>query len=173
MVWKSIWAFIMIWASYEVGHTIGYYHERMTCELKDMVMLSGMIKGELKYALSPLCDVFGNASKRTSGVVSRWLKALSEKTGENSMDSFLSIWEECMKILEAESRLNDKQLKQMNELGNILGYLDVESQLNNLALWEERIRYEYEYQREKTGSVKKTARSLGILGGIFLVIIML
>lgn len=163
----------MIWASYSIGHTIGYYHEIMTGELKDMVMLSGMVKGELKYALSPLSDVFANVSKRTTGAVANWLTALSVRTGENSMESFLSIWEECMQILEAESRLNDKQLNQIHELGGILGYLDVESQLNSLSLWEERIRYEYEYQREKSVNVKKTANSLGILGGIFLVIIML
>lgn len=173
MIWKCIWAAVMIWASYSIGHTIGYYHETMTGELKDMVMVSGMMKGELKYALSPLCDVFANVSKRTTGAVSIWLKTLSERTGENSRESFLSIWEECMKILETESRLNDKQLKQVYELGGILGYMDVESQLNSLALWEERMRYEYEYQREKTVNVKKTAHSLGILGGIFLVIIML
>lgn len=163
----------MVWTSYCIGHTIGVYHETMTKELKDMVMVSGMVRGELKYALSPLSDVFLNVSKRTSGTISKWLKVLAERTGEKSMDSFLTIWEECMKMLETESRLNEKQLSQIYELGGILGYLDVESQLNSLSLWEERLRYEYEYQREKSANVKKTANSLGILGGIFLVIIML
>lgn len=173
MIWKCIWAAGMIWTSYCIGHTVGKYHETMTEELHCMVMVASMIRGELKYALSPLCDVFDNLSHRTTGAVSDWLKSLSERTGENSDASFLLIWEDCIDRLEKESRFNEKQICQIRELGGILGYLDVEAQLSGLSLWEEEMQYEYECQREKTAGIKKTAHSLGILGGIFLVIIML
>lgn len=173
MVWKCVWAAIMVWSSYNIGHTVWSYHERMTKELKDIMMAVSMIKGELKYAYSPLSEVFSNASSRTDGVIAAWFMWLAEKTGENSMDSFLSIWKESMDLLEKHSRLNEKQLAQIIELGRILGYLDVEAQLAGLSLWEKRIQFEYEFQRDRSVNMKKTAHSLGILGGLFLVIIML
>ena len=57
-------------------------------------------------------------------------------------------------------------------LGGCLGYLDKKMQLGQLTLLEEELTEKLVLLRKKAPEKKKVYRSLGILGGIFLAVLM-
>lgn len=69
------------------------------------------------------------------------------------------------------SYLTDTQIGAVKELGKWLCYMDVDMQIRNLKLWEQNMQAEYEEQKNRARRINKVSRSLGLLGGIFLIIL--
>ena len=69
------------------------------------------------------------------------------------------------------SYLTDTQIGAVKELGKWLCYMDVDMQIRNLKLWEQNMQAEYEEQKDRARRINKVSRSLGLLGGIFLIIL--
>ena len=67
--------------------------------------------------------------------------------------------------------MSEDLICQVEELGKWLCYMDVDTQLKNLRLWEKNMEAEYEEQQMKARQINKVSRSLGLLGGILLVIL--
>ena len=164
-------AILVIWTCSGTGIYISNHYTNMANELMSLLQAANIIRGEIKYAASELPEVFAHAADRSCGSIKMWLVNLSDKTLKCHDRSFMEIWEAEMQTLKRYSSLNEKQLGNVHELGNVLGYLDVASQLNGLSLWEENVRFEYEVLRDKLVHIKKMATLLGFLTGIIIVII--
>lgn len=64
-------------------------------------------------------------------------------------------------------------LEQLESLGEVLGYLDAEMQLAAIRLYLEQLENSIAEAQEHMGSRQKLNQSLGIAGGVFLVILLL
>ena len=64
-------------------------------------------------------------------------------------------------------------LEQLESLGEVLGYLDTEMQLAAIRLYLEQLENSIAEAQEHMGSRQRLYHSLGIAGGVFLVILLL
>jgi stage III sporulation protein AB len=98
---------------------------------------------------------------------------VADKLNELGGVSFAAIWSESIgKGLENTS-LSKKDLLNLVQFGENMGYLDKEMQLNTIDLYLTQIEEEI---KELSKTVKEKTymyNTLGILGGIFLTIVML
>lgn len=137
------------------------------CEWKKGLIL---LKNEINYSLTPLPEAFESVSRRTLGEISLFFQKMSEllrtsgKTMEKLEDSELS------RILK-ESCLNEKDIKMVVEFVKNLGLGDKESQISNICLQVENLEQEIETAKEQEKSNGKLFKTLGVLTGIFIIVI--
>ena len=132
-----------------------------------------MIKGELEYSQAPLSEVFGRISVRVREPDRRWLSAMEKQVENREEDAFLKIWMRSVDKYLKELHLKSEHSIQLKELGTYLGQTDGASESRNLQLCLGRLELEIEKVREGMAAKKRIGNCLGVMGGIFLVVLLI
>ena len=132
-----------------------------------------MIKGELEYSQAPLSEAFGRISVRVREPYRRWLSAMEKQVENREEDAFLKIWMRSVDKYLKELHLKSEQSIQLKELGTYLGQTDGASESRNLQLYLGRLELEIEKVREGMAAKKRIGNCLGVMGGIFLVVLLI
>lgn len=132
-----------------------------------------LLKGELEYTGAPLQEIFARTAMRVRQPYRGWLKGMARRIDERDGTSFRRIWIQAADEELATLHLKSAHLVQLKELGESLGQTDKASEARNFTLYLERIGYEIEREREQMEAKRRIGSCLGVMGGIFLVIILL
>lgn len=142
-------------------------------DLKDLKRIIMLLRGDIRYANTPLPEAVQALSVRHDGKYKVFFSKIAEKLLELGGISFGDIWKEAVKNELTNTSLSKKDLSGLAQFGENLGYLDKEMQLNTIDLYLSQIEEEI---KELSKNVKEKSylyNSLGILGGIFIMILML
>ena len=132
-----------------------------------------MIKGELESSQAPLSEAFGRISVRVREPYRRWLSAMEKQVENREEDAFLKIWMRSVDKYLKELHLKSEHSIQLKELGTYLGQTDGASESRNLQLYLGRLELEIEKVREGMAAKKRIGNCLGVMGGIFLVVLLI
>ena len=97
----------------------------------------------------------------------KWLKALSKTLQEKDGNSFVEIWEKSIEQNMKESALKQEDLEELKMIGKGLTHFE------NIDLYIEQLEYKIQKKREIYVVKGKLYKSFGIMGGVFLVILLL
>ncbi|SHO52579.1 stage III sporulation protein AB [Anaerocolumna xylanovorans] len=142
-------------------------------DLKELRRIVTLLRGDIRYANSPLPEAVQALSVRHDGKYKKFLQSAAERLNEFGGVSFCDIWKEAVHKGLGDTSLSKKDIVNLSQFGENMGYLDKEMQLNTIDLYLSQIEEEI---KELSKSVKEKTymyNTLGILGGIFLTIIML
>jgi stage III sporulation protein AB len=142
-------------------------------DLKELRKLIGLLRGDIRYANSPLPEAISSITRRHSGRFDNFFNNVSVKLHELSGLTFSDIWKKATEVELANTSLTKKDKLQLIQFGESLGYLDKDMQMNTLDLYLSQLEDEI---TELTKSVKEKSylyNSLGIMVGIFITIIMI
>ena len=117
----------------------------------------------------------GLRGKRGGGLLGDFFERVSRRILIQEGESLREIWNSELKQTE-ENRglaLSGEDLAQLKSLGNHLGYLDVDMQERMLLLYLEQADLTIADLREHKREKCRLYTSMGVMGGIFLVIIMM
>lgn len=145
---------------------------RLLEKLRQMIYF---LKGEITYSHAPLAEALERVGKREPGPLGRLFTAAALGICRQEGESLQEIWSREVKALSSPQvrlPLTDEDLKQLEELGGNLGYLDVDMQERTLGLYLERLDLAIGYLRTNQKEKCRLYTSLGIMGGMFLVIVM-
>ena len=119
-----------------------------------------LLKGEISYAGTPLPE----APYRD------FLQDLSVDMQRYDGDSFAEIFARNTECHLKETRLSKDDREEWKQFGAMLGYLDKEMQLSTLKSFDETLAQKISELKEGLPAQKKLYQSLGVMGGLFLVI---
>ena len=105
----------------------------------------------------------------------RFFEKAAEGIRRNAGESLYEIWSEAMEALgkgERETALTGEDLLQLKGLGQNLGYLDVDMQERLLLLYLEQLDLTIAGLRVQQREKCRLYASMGVMGGIFLVIVL-
>ena len=142
-------------------------------ELRVLKQLVYMLRGEIKYTKSPLPEAFYHISVRLPRPFGPFLAGTAEALGKADGRTFGDIWREQIEASLSDSHLNRTDKSQLETLGEVLGYLDLEMQLSAIDLYLEQLEISIREAENSIGAKQKLYQSLGIAGGIFLVILLI
>lgn len=175
MALKWIGSLLVLFAAGGFGiWSAGQWRER----LRLLEMLRQMIyflKGEITYSHAPLAEGLERVGKRESSPLGRLFTAAAEGICRQEGESLQEIWRREVEVLSSPALrlpLTPEDIKQLTGLGEHLGYLDVDMQERTLKLYLEQLDLSIGYLRENQKEKCRLYTSLGIMGGMFLVIIM-
>ena len=139
-------------------------HLKALEELKKMFY---MLRGELQYSRTTFEDVFEKIGDKGDESLGKWLKSLRRKLHEKEGSSFSEIWRVSIEEGLKESCLKKEDLEELKSLGKNLSHFE------NIDLFIEQLEYKIRVRREEYAAKGKLYESLGIMGGVFLVILFL
>ena len=141
-----------------------YAHIR---QLEELHKLFQYMRSELQYTRAPFADVFEKIGRKANPPFDCWLLELSSRLRENGAGSFWSIWKDTIQEKLQECRLQEEEREELKQVGKSLEYME------SINLYIEQLEYKIEHTREEYKTKKKLCQSMGIMGGVFLVILLL
>lgn len=156
---------------------IGFYFSNdMKCrmeDLKEWKKLICLLRGDIRYANTPLPEAISQAGKRHEGNFHTFLSTVGVQLQEMAGETLSTIWKTAAEKELLITSLNKKDKVQLIRFGENLGYLDKDMQMNTFELYLAQLDEEI---TELSKTVKGRAylyNSLGIMAGIFITIIMI
>lgn len=147
--------FLVVLACTSLGIGMGRELLERVNALKELERLLAMLKGEIQYAATPLQEAFAQLSGRGGGRYRAFLCGLSHTMDEREGKSIGELFGECADQFLQTSGLSRGDIEQLVRLGARLGYLDRETQVRTLALYQEELAREraqaQDDYREKIG----------------------
>ena len=173
LIFKIIGSFLVISSSAGMGF---YFSGELKCRIEDLNELKkliGLLLGDIRYASTPLPEAISALARRSSGHFEAFLKNVACKLNELSGATFFEIWKEAVERDLADTSMTKKDKFQLIQLGENLGYLDKDMQLNTLDLYLSRLEEEITDLTKTAKEKTYLFRSLGIMAGVFISIIMI
>ena len=163
---KIIGSMLIIVAGAGIGISEGVEMKRHLDALETLKRLFCLLKSELEYSHAPFDEVFEKLSEKFTIAFQVWLLNLSEMLRQKK-ENFVEIWKQTIWSDLKKSNLKKQDLNELEKLGCQLHYIE------SLNLYIEHLEYEIKKKREEYGPKRKLCQSIGIMGGIFLVILLL
>lgn len=170
---KLIAVFIICISSAYIGFCKGeglkaHYNEQLY--LKKTVML---VRGEIRYNCGVLSEVFKNISRKVKKPYSDMFLQLGDELDKGSGEMFSEIWNRVITDSLRLTKLNDRDIEGLSELGENMGYLDITMQLNYIDFYIDRLSEEIQATEDKLKGNVKLCKALGIMGGLLLSILII
>jgi len=131
-----------------------------------------ILSSEIEHMRAPLPAACANIAKRTAKQVSELFLNFSKLLEENAGETAYQLWMQALEGQKPHTHLADEDLDILEGFGKTLGYLDKQMQQSAIAL-------AVQYIDEKTVGLltqadknKRMYRSLGVIGGLLLAIVL-
>lgn len=132
-----------------------------------------MIRGEIRYNIGTLSEVFFSVGKKLKDVYRESFLELSDRLLGGSGTVFRDEWENVVISGLKECKLWEKDLEMLREVGENMGYLDMEMQLGFIDLYLEKLEEEIINGRAELKTNMKLYKVLGVMGGMLISILIL
>ena len=144
--------------------------DRLT-ELKELKKIMFLLRGEIGFGRTPILEAADNISKRCNTIFQKAMKMLSENSGEIMEAPIEDIWKKTLEKVLPESHLSKFEKERLLQVGECLGLSDVSTQINAIDVYmDELVTSINELERSMPAKIK-LYKSLGIMCGIVISII--
>lgn len=141
--------------------------------LEEIKRIATGLQGEIGYTQAVLPLALCRAGERGDGKAGKLFWMAGERLEASPDSPFGTIWEAVLEELGIRPLLGTDEWGLMCRFGNSIGYLDLEMQQKTLALYLEELERAIEQLRREEPEKKRLCWGLGILGGLFLAVILL
>ena len=196
MCCKLIGITFVIFGSISFGINHAYKLKKRLDNLKEIERIIIYIENEIRYRQSVLCDACHNAALKSDKPFNEWLENLSYELGYkknfmyenkdgyinkagfidndsliNNDESFNNIWNSSLSFLRDNSYLRKSDLEELRNLGQTLGYLDINSQEMGIKLALKNIRSKIEdYNQKLPEKIKLSLIASGVCGILIVIL---
>ena len=136
--------------------------------LKKFLWLTSCLKGTVRCGNSCFPEAFLEISEKFDGMYQEFLQSLADRLKGQEGQTLGQIFRDCAKKEFRTAGFSAEEMELIASLGDRLGYLDREMQLRQLDIFEEELCRRLDFLACQLPEKKKLCRNLGILGGIFL-----
>lgn len=149
----------------------GRYRQRLKT-LEQLRQMMFLLKGQILYVNATLEEAFLAVGERTKGELAELFLRAAKQMESRPGDPFVRIWKEAVEDMGADLPLDRTDRQSLAALGEHLGFLDREMQERNLLLYLEQLDLTMDELRTHREERCRLYSSLGIMGGMFLAILL-
>ena len=158
------------------GGFIGnYMSQRQNIRKKQLLSLKKafiFLKSQIEYSCEELAAAFENVAVKSEKPINILFENSIKKL-KNREKTVEEIWTEECDIFLKQSLFLKEDIEMLKMFGKTLGYSDIKHQIENINLQVEYIDKTIEVINQSSEKEEKLYRSLGVLGSLLLVIILL
>lgn len=170
---KLVGSILIISATTIAGMMYGMELKEYIEKLVNIRHVLQMIQGEISYTAAPLGSIFYDLSRKVREPYKSWLRAVSKETETREEDQFEKIWDKCAERYLKPLHLKEVHYLKIKEYGFYLGQMDHSTFERTGNAYIEQMDYEIRKLRNVIDSKKKIANCIGIMSGIFIVVMLL
>ncbi len=164
---KGIGCVVILISSALLGYAQGQEVRQEVKNLEELERIFVLIKKEMEYTRAPFAEIFRKLACKTDGMWRPWLEEVSKELEEKRDRTFMEIWKSSIEEYVKGNSIKKEVLEELISVGNNLGHPE------NLELYLENLEFVIKNTREEAKTKKKLYQSMGVMGGFFLVILLL
>ncbi|UCZ54598.1 stage III sporulation protein AB [Bacillus shivajii] len=169
---KLLGAFIIIVTSTLLGWEFARRFTRRKNQIRQLRLAFEALEGEMVFSMAPLSDACQKVAVQSAAPINQLFSEVSEKlTSEEK--SAPDIWADCLKKWKKKTDLEAAEINILEQFGQTIGQQDIETQRNQIRLAITYFEQEEKHAQESEKKYESMYRSLGFLGGVLIVIIMM
>lgn len=154
-----------------IGIMCSYIYKKRLEEFIEWKKGVVMLKNEINYSLTPLSEAFEIISGRVEGSIQFLFKDIGAFLQTNHLASLEKMNDMIIEKSLYNSCFNQNDKKLIISFIKSLGLMDKDSQINNIKLHVEQVEHEIENIKNNEIKNNKLFRTLGVLSGIFVIVI--
>lgn len=170
---KVLGSVLVIGASSAIGYLQGINYQRYGRELQILERLFLMLRSEIQYANTPLREAFLHIGKKVEGLYGQWFIELSKSLEERTGTTFFALWKDSIDGQLGEAMLKERDIQSLKLIGTNMGCMDKTLQLGAIDLYLSELQVRIQEVRQSIAEKRKLCNCLGVMGGIFLVIVLI
>ena len=170
---KLIGAVLVLVSSCAIGGLLALQVKEQERWLKDIKTTLFLLMGELEYRQMPLPEAMELISGRHNGRLKNFFTGLSAELKKKEGFSLRELWQQQAAVALKECPLSKGQREEFAELGLYFMESDKNTRKNSMEFYLKRLEEDIVSLREKGADKAYLCRTLGMLGGIFLLILVL
>lgn len=140
-------------------------------ELSELQRLMLLLKGEIRYMHRPLPEAFLHLSEGAPPPFRDFFCHTAEALQRRQGHTAGEIWQKNMEQDLKGLHISIREREELERLGSMLGYLDVEMQVNTLDYYLEQLGLSAAGAAETAKNCRRLYQYMGVLGGAALVIL--
>jgi stage III sporulation protein AB len=156
-----------------MGWLFGTEIKKRLEDLKSAKTIALLLRGDIRYAHTALPEALDNVSRRHEGRLAPFLKRVAKDLREYSGKSFNEIWKSAMNSELNHTSLTKKDKMCLMQFGEQLGYLDKDMQINHIDWYITQVEEDMKEISLDAKDRIRLYRSLGVLFGVLITILIL
>jgi len=130
-----------------------------------------LILGDIRYMRATLPEAINKAIIRHQGSYAEFMKTIAERLAEAPGISFSDIWKNAVEKSLRQSSLNETDKQMLKGFGESLSVADREHVMLCIEQYINELKEEINEINRVVGTKTKLYRSLGVLTGVFIVVL--
>ncbi len=173
MLFKIAGSIIVILSCTFLGFILSTDCRKRPQQLRELQSMLQMFENQISYLSDVISEAFGRISRVGSSETGIFFSRTIEILKEERSVSASQAWENAVKENIKKTSLNKEDEDVLLTFGKMLGSSDLEGQIKNIRFTLEQLRLQERKAEESRSKNENMYRSLGILGGIAVVIVLL
>ncbi len=142
-------------------------------ELEHIQRAMTMLQSDIDFLAMPLPDALEEIGKKSYYIIANLFLKVANEMEKRKQEGGEEIWKQEVLRWENTTYLEKQDIDAMIHFGTSIGYLDIEQQKASIALLLHYIETTLTQLQQKNKQQQKLYTSMGILGGMFIVVILL
>lgn len=156
-----------------LGGCLAWEQDRICQEMRYLQGLMLRLRGELWYSRMMLSDIFRKLAGEMKEPYDRWLSEMTDRMCRKDGGNLVEIWSQEVGTHLTGNMIPEEERRRLMELGGFLGHADIEMQIRYLDCYLEELADAIKKRRSMLGEKKKLYRSLGVIGGILIAVMLI
>ena len=170
---KVMGAMLVLISAYAIGSLLALKVKEQEKWLKDIKTALLLLLGELEYRQLPLPEALECIGQRHGGHLTVFFRMAAEELQKKEVSSLKELWKKLAESVMEGSPLSKQQKEEFAELGMYFMEADKATRRASLEFYLNRLEEDLVKLRDKGANKAYLCRTLGMLGGIFLLILVL
>lgn len=173
MVFKLVGGIIVLFSSGFLGYVLSRDCARRPQQLRDLQSLFQMLENQISFMSEILSDAFEIICRNSSSEAAAFFETAAGYLKNDRGIDARGAWERAVKDNIKSTALGREDIEILFSFGRMLGGSDLDGQVKNIRLTRSQLELQERKAEEFRTKNERMYRSLGILGGIAVVIIIL
>jgi stage III sporulation protein AB len=157
------------------GTGFGFYQARQLAnrprQIRQLIQALQRMETEIAYGFTFLPEAMIKVSKQLSSPLSHLFQQIGQQLSASSGQSTKDVWQTSVKEGWKHTSMKEAEKEILLQLGYTLGLTDKEDQVKHLRLGVSQLQAEEEQARDEQRRYEKMWKSLGLLAGALIVIL--
>jgi len=140
-------------------------------QIRAIIQFIQILEAEMSYSSFPLQHIFENVSRKVDEPINQFYRQLSERL-KGIVSDFTFIWEEELLWLMKNSALKASEQEILKQFGQQLGQHTLNEQQKHIKLTLHYLQRQLEEAEEQKSRYETMMKSLGVLIGLFIVVLL-
>ncbi len=173
MLFKIIGSLIVILSCSFLGFILSRDCSKRPQQLRELQGLLQMFENQISYLSDIITEAFERIGRVSSSGTGVFFRKTVEILKDGKASSASEAWEEAVRQYIRTTALNKEDEEILSSFGKLLGNTDIEGQIRNIRLTLGQLALQEEKAEESRKRNENMYKSLGMLGGIAVVIVLL